>query len=402
RLIIYPNGISNKGRGGYVSLYLAMASTSSLPADWELNVVFNILLFDQIHDNYVSVRGSQRRFTALKHEWGFPKFITKASLKEPSNGYVMNDICVVGAEVFVTKSERTIECLSLLSGGSPYVQKWEIPEFSKLGLVWTSEEFIAGNHKWTINLYPKGNGGGKGKNVSVYLSCIDAKASAPSAHDKKVKVNFSLSIKNQFNSKRSKCHASDHWFSSSASAWGWSHFISLDDFNDPNTGFLVKDRCTVQVEISVKVSLNSNASSPSFESLHNMDSNFGGFMSVPIALMIGTREHRGNWIGGEVEVYRFTWCNRWRYGETVRARLDRACANLSWLGKFPKDMVSHRAVWNSNHKIMIVDVETKGSQQIQRKAQFRFKAKWLQYDIGPVFWRVMLILDYGKKSRLAE
>ncbi|XP_011091575.1 uncharacterized protein LOC105171972 [Sesamum indicum] len=252
RLIIYPNGISNKGRGGYVSLYLAMASTSSLPADWELNVVFNILLFDQIHDNYVSVRGSQRRFTALKHEWGFPKFITKASLKEPSNGYVMNDICVVGAEVFVTKSERTIECLSLLSGGSPYVQKWEIPEFSKLGLVWTSEEFIAGNHKWTINLYPKGNGGGKGKNVSVYLSCIDAKASAPSAHDKKVKVNFSLSIKNQFNSKRSKCHASDHWFSSSASAWGWSHFISLDDFNDPNTGFLVKDRCTVQVEISVK------------------------------------------------------------------------------------------------------------------------------------------------------
>ncbi|KAL0456516.1 UNVERIFIED_CONTAM: hypothetical protein Slati_0990800 [Sesamum latifolium] len=238
-----------KEREEYVSLNLAVASTSSLPADWELNVVFNVFLFDQIRDNYVSARGIQRRFNSLNHEWGFPKFISKVSLKKPSNGYVMNDKCVFGAEVFVTKSERTIECLSLLCGRRPHVRKWEIPNFSKLGLVWTSEEFIAGDHKWRIDLYPKGKGEAKDNSVSVYLSTVDA---VSSTHDKKVKVNFSMCIKNQVNDKHRKYNGFDQWFSSSSTTLGWTQFIPLDGLNDRTKGFLVKDLCTIEVEISVK------------------------------------------------------------------------------------------------------------------------------------------------------
>ncbi|KAL0413864.1 UNVERIFIED_CONTAM: Ubiquitin carboxyl-terminal hydrolase 13 [Sesamum radiatum] len=128
-----------------------------------------------------------------------------------------------------------IESVSLLLDGTD--EKYE------------SMEFQAGDHKWRIDLYPKGNGEGKGNSVSVYLNSVDAKSSA---HNKKVKANFSLCIKNQVNDKHKEHHASDHWFSSSTFDWGWPRFIPLDDLNDPIKGFLVKDLCTIEVEILVK------------------------------------------------------------------------------------------------------------------------------------------------------
>ncbi|KAL8048882.1 hypothetical protein ABFX02_07G096100 [Erythranthe guttata] len=44
RLIIHPNGDGTVKYCDYVSVYLAMADTSSLPANWEVNVVFSISL----------------------------------------------------------------------------------------------------------------------------------------------------------------------------------------------------------------------------------------------------------------------------------------------------------------------------------------------------------------------
>lgn len=100
---------------------------------------------------YFGRTGITRRFLPAKSEWGFPKFISKKILSDPSNGYLINDNCVFGAEVFIVKREAVIECLSFKNVDiNPYYESdWKIKKFSKLKKdIWDSEEFNAGGHKW--------------------------------------------------------------------------------------------------------------------------------------------------------------------------------------------------------------------------------------------------------------
>ncbi|EYU40990.1 hypothetical protein MIMGU_mgv1a018104mg [Erythranthe guttata] len=223
KLIIYPCGDKNVGKDGdYVSVYLAMADTSSLVANTDVNVVFTIFLYNQISNNYLHSLGITRRFHAIKSEWGISKFISKKVLSDPSHGYLVDDNCVFGAEVFVVRKEAAvIERLSLKNVVTPYKRNWKIPNFSKLGDIWKSEEFNVGRHKWNVHLYPKGYGDASGRSVSVYLY-----------------------------------HIVTQWFPASDrlsknSACGWSSFIELANTSDPKKGFIVYDCCLLDVEISV-------------------------------------------------------------------------------------------------------------------------------------------------------
>lgn len=64
---------------------------------------------------------------------------------DPSNGYLVDDNCVFGAEVFVIKRQRVVECLSLLNATDPFKRDWKVP---RLGDVWNSEVLVAGGFKW--------------------------------------------------------------------------------------------------------------------------------------------------------------------------------------------------------------------------------------------------------------
>ncbi|XP_012851633.1 PREDICTED: ubiquitin carboxyl-terminal hydrolase 13-like [Erythranthe guttata] len=141
RLIIYFNGKNCE----YVSVSLAMADTSSLPANWEVNVVFNIFLYNQISGNYLSS-------------------------PDPSNGYLVNDNIVFGAEVVVVKKDPIIECVSLNNINIHYKHDFKISDFSKLNERCFSEQFIAGGQKWKIILDPKGSGTGTDIHVSIFLN----------------------------------------------------------------------------------------------------------------------------------------------------------------------------------------------------------------------------------------
>ncbi|EYU25543.1 hypothetical protein MIMGU_mgv1a017675mg [Erythranthe guttata] len=124
----------------YISVNFAMTDTSSLPTNWEVNVVFNIFLFNQISGHYlyspVSLNCLQtritRRFQTMKFEWGLLKFISKEILSDPSNGYLVNDTCVFGAEVFVIERQAAVECLSLDNVDTRYKHDLKISDFSKL------------------------------------------------------------------------------------------------------------------------------------------------------------------------------------------------------------------------------------------------------------------------------
>ncbi|KAL7145553.1 hypothetical protein ABFS83_07G092300 [Erythranthe nasuta] len=249
RLVIYPNGDNNNEKDGdYISVKLAMVDTSSMPKNWEVNAIVNIFLYNQISGNYIYSPGRPRPFQITQSEWGFSKFISKKSMFDPSNGYLMNDSCVFGAEVFVVKREAVTECLSLNSVHPPpsYKHDCKISNFKKLEGRWESEEFSAGGHKWYVCVYPKGNKEATGNAVSIYLNYAGSNVST---HSGRVKTSFTISLINHgycaHKTRTTPCSFTTSWAS-----LGWDSFIDLATINDPKQGFLVRDCIRVSVEIS--------------------------------------------------------------------------------------------------------------------------------------------------------
>ncbi|EYU25568.1 hypothetical protein MIMGU_mgv1a026113mg [Erythranthe guttata] len=185
-----------------------MEDTSSLPANWEVNVVFNIFLYNLISGNYRSSPDRKNKMFLRN----------KKILSDPSNGYLVNDNIVFGAEVFVVKKDAIIECVSLNNINIHYKHDFKISDFSKLNKRCFSEQFIAGGQKWKIILDPKGSGTGTDSHVSIFLNHL----------------------------------ATSYWFSTSINSWGWPAWIELATINDPNKGFIVNDCCLLSIDIHVQ------------------------------------------------------------------------------------------------------------------------------------------------------
>ncbi|EYU41053.1 hypothetical protein MIMGU_mgv1a013927mg [Erythranthe guttata] len=201
-----------------------MVDTCSQPV--EVNAVFSIFLFNHISGKYLSSLGKTRRFLGTKSKWGFSKFISKESLTNPSNGYVVGDkSCVFGAEVFVAKKEAITHCVSSRNVDIPYKRDWIIPNYSKLGKRWESEEFCAGGEKWQIWLYQTG------KFASIclyYLGCGSVEAC------------FTVRMKDQVFDNEYEKSKRDNLFKKGYGQ-GWPFFIEIETMKDPKKGFIVND-----------------------------------------------------------------------------------------------------------------------------------------------------------------
>ncbi|KAL0293787.1 UNVERIFIED_CONTAM: hypothetical protein Scaly_2575800 [Sesamum calycinum] len=77
--------------------------------------------------------------------------------------------------------------------------------------------------------------------------------------------------------------------------------------------------------------------------------------------------------------YSYTWCNQQQYPHTVRERLDRACASLSWSQLFPEARIQHLTTPYSDHSpILIVLRPAPIRNRVVGRKFFRFEAAWLQ------------------------
>ncbi|KAH0650886.1 hypothetical protein KY284_030798 [Solanum tuberosum] len=94
--------------------------------------------------------GKMRRFQSIKSFWGLAKFISHNTFKETSNGYFVDDKCVVGAEIFVVQGQGIGECLSMVKSTDSFKREWKICNFSNLGEEWFSEEFNVDDYKWYL------------------------------------------------------------------------------------------------------------------------------------------------------------------------------------------------------------------------------------------------------------
>ncbi|XP_019055283.1 PREDICTED: ubiquitin carboxyl-terminal hydrolase 12-like [Nelumbo nucifera] len=153
KLGLYPNGDKARNGQDHISLYLVLSETNSLPPSFEVTALFRFFVFHQIHGNYLTLEdanGKGRCFLSVTREWGFAQLIDLQTFKDPSNGYLVNDTCCFGVEVFICK-ERNIrkgERLSLISPSDFPNCTWKIENFSKLEEeFYHSDEFCAADRK---------------------------------------------------------------------------------------------------------------------------------------------------------------------------------------------------------------------------------------------------------------
>ncbi|KAK9934084.1 hypothetical protein M0R45_021241 [Rubus argutus] len=149
-----------------------MAGEISLQSDWEICVDFRLFLLDQKKGKYLVLEDAFAKENCFHGEMlrspGFDNLMSLEEFTDASNGYVVDDTCVFGAEV---------------------------EQFSKLKAeYYVSKTFNAGDQKWQILLYPKGYGEGNGTHLSIFLSLADWKPTPPVS---KIFAVFSLSIVDQ-------------------------------------------------------------------------------------------------------------------------------------------------------------------------------------------------------------
>ena len=92
-----------------------------------------------------------QRFHKRKVEWGYDKFLPLKTFNNGSNGYLLDDKCEFGAEVFICKEmiAEKGESLIMIKDAIPYKYTWHIDKFSELVQeCYDSEPFNAGNYKW--------------------------------------------------------------------------------------------------------------------------------------------------------------------------------------------------------------------------------------------------------------
>ncbi|KAL3750473.1 hypothetical protein ACJRO7_011473 [Eucalyptus globulus] len=257
KLVLYPNGNKSKNVKDHVSLYLSMVETSSLPSGWEVHALVRFFLRDQDKDNYLIIQDAMREewhFHGMKLECGFDQFIPLKTLNDAQNGYLMDDTCVFGAEVSVTKEKSTGqgENLLMIKGAISQKHVWKVDNFWKLDKeFYDSKVFMAGNYKWKIRLYPNGKGSGLEGFVSLYLVSADTDTLPPGT---KVFAGFSLRVMDQLQGNNVTGNA-NHWFSASDQQQGWGKFISHISLRHLY-GYLTNDACLVEAEVTVLGVLN--------------------------------------------------------------------------------------------------------------------------------------------------
>ncbi|CAN6548333.1 unnamed protein product [Malus baccata var. baccata] len=182
---------------------------------------------------------------------GFDKLLSLKELADASNGYVINNNCVFGVEVFVRKERRAGNgrSISMTKNAAKYTHVWKIEKFSMLkDEYYCSKPFTAANQRWQIMIYPKGNSTSKGTHFAPYLTLADAEKLHPRTQ---ILAKFILLIVDQMHLKHHCCLPGTTWFSASQRSWGWSSFVTLAFLNEADKGFLMNNTCIVEADITV-------------------------------------------------------------------------------------------------------------------------------------------------------
>ncbi|GKC14166.1 ubiquitin carboxyl-terminal hydrolase 12-like protein isoform X2, partial [Tanacetum coccineum] len=99
RVLIFPKG----NNVDHLSMYLDVADSSSLPYGWSRYAQFSLSVVNQGHSKFTVKKDTQHQFHARESDWGFTSFMPLSELYDPSRGFLLNDTCIIEADVAVRK-----------------------------------------------------------------------------------------------------------------------------------------------------------------------------------------------------------------------------------------------------------------------------------------------------------
>ncbi|XP_065848220.1 ubiquitin C-terminal hydrolase 12-like isoform X3 [Euphorbia lathyris] len=198
KLVLYPNGNLKANGEGHISLYLASSDAKAISTGCHVNMLFSFFVYDHIRDKYLTIQdGKTKRFYVLRTKHGFDQLLPLAEFNDQTNGYVVDDCCVFGAEVHVIKNKVKGNELSFIKNPPNGTFTWKVDKFSTLdNKRHYSEVFSAGGCQWILSFNHKGQSEEKGRSLSLYLNLAAAYAAAPQS---KVHAKYKLLVKDQIN-----------------------------------------------------------------------------------------------------------------------------------------------------------------------------------------------------------
>ncbi|KAL2925653.1 Ubiquitin carboxyl-terminal hydrolase 12 [Bienertia sinuspersici] len=111
-LSVYPSGNEKEDGDDHLSLYVALVG--KLNSGTSINASIQFFIYDQIRDNYRTFLDvGDKRFHALKTKWGISKLLPLETFADASNGFLDNDCCSFGGEIFVRNAQIKRSSVSL-------------------------------------------------------------------------------------------------------------------------------------------------------------------------------------------------------------------------------------------------------------------------------------------------
>ncbi|KAL8036479.1 hypothetical protein ABFS82_12G158700 [Erythranthe guttata] len=99
RVLIFPKGNNVDS----LSAYLDVADIGNLPYGWSRYAQFSLAVVNQMNSKQTLKKDTHHQFTQRESDWGFTSFMPLSELYDPNMGYLVNDTCVIEADVAVRK-----------------------------------------------------------------------------------------------------------------------------------------------------------------------------------------------------------------------------------------------------------------------------------------------------------
>ncbi|CAN1298210.1 Ubiquitin C-terminal hydrolase 12 [Linum perenne] len=100
RILVFPKG----NNVDHLSMYLDVADSSTLPYGWSRYAQFSLTIVNQIQQKCSIRKETQHQFNPRESDWGFTSFMPLGELYDPGRGYLVNDTCIIEADVAVRKA----------------------------------------------------------------------------------------------------------------------------------------------------------------------------------------------------------------------------------------------------------------------------------------------------------
>ncbi|KAK0605939.1 hypothetical protein LWI29_032414 [Acer saccharum] len=209
RLILNLKEIKGDRHGnGHIFLSLAIDKPTG-KNNWRILVNFKLFMLDRLKTRYVIIQDDTDEFHEKQTQRDFPKFLSLKEFKLRSNGYLDNDCCTFGAEIFVIEPDAQIQNEILTMVNKAGIRK--------------------------IFIYSKDNG------LSLDMELADQDSVG------KVYAKYKLRVKNhKEDNKFVKC---EHWFNPKGRFQDVT--IPLKNIRDRPKEYLKNDTLTVELEFEV-------------------------------------------------------------------------------------------------------------------------------------------------------